>query len=80
MNYDDDTIKNNIDSTNSNSIHAMLKSRESVLSLDDVNLNGININNCSIEVKWDGNKLKYDMITRWGKYELRCEMEVIHSA
>jgi len=40
----------------------------------------ININICSIELKWDGKKLKYDMITRWDKYEYRCEMEEIYSA
>jgi len=26
----------------------------------------ININNCSIELKWDSKQLKEDMITRWG--------------
>jgi len=36
----------------------------------------ININICSIELKWDGKKLKYDMITRLGEYEWRCEMEI----
>jgi len=29
----------------------------------------ININICSIEIKSDVKKLKYDMITRWGEYE-----------
>jgi len=29
----------------------------------------ININICSIELKWDGKILTYDMITRWGEYE-----------
>jgi len=29
----------------------------------------ININICSIELKWDGKKLNYDMIKRWGEYE-----------
>jgi len=30
----------------------------------------ININICSIILKWDGcKKLKYDMITRWDEYE-----------
>jgi len=43
-----------------------------------ININ-ININICSIELKWDGQKLKYDMIKRWGKYEYRYEMEVIYS-
>jgi len=28
-----------------------------------------NINICSIELKWDGKKLDYVMITRWGEYE-----------
>jgi len=29
----------------------------------------ININICSIELKWDGKRLNYDMIMRWGEYE-----------
>jgi len=29
----------------------------------------ININISFIELKWDGKKIKYDMITRWGEYE-----------
>jgi len=29
-----------------------------------------------MEVKCDGEKLKYEMITRWGKYEYHCDMEV----
>jgi len=29
----------------------------------------INISIYSIELKWDGIKLKYDMITRWDEYE-----------
>jgi len=39
-----------------------------------------NINICSIELKRDGKKLKYDMITRWGEYEWRYELEEIYSA
>jgi len=31
------------------------------------NINTINI--CSIELKWDGKRLKYDTKTRWDEYE-----------
>jgi len=34
----------------------------------NININ-INIKICSIELKWDDEKLKYDMITRWEEYE-----------
>jgi len=40
----------------------------------------IDINIYSLELKWDGKRLKYDMITRWGEYEKWCEMEEIYSA
>jgi len=38
---------------------------------DDCLIDNINtsINICSIELKWDGKKLKYDMITSWGEYK-----------
>jgi len=29
----------------------------------------INVNVCTIERKWNGKKLTYDTITRWGEYE-----------
>jgi len=35
----------------------------------DQNRTNINIYICSMELKWDGKKLKYDMITRWDEYE-----------
>jgi len=39
-----------------------------------------NINMCSIELKWDGKKLKYDMITRWEEYDQQYEMDEIYRA
>jgi len=39
----------------------------------------MNINICSMQLKWDmAKQQKYDMITRWGEYEFRFEMEVIY--
>jgi len=33
-----------------------------------------------MEIKFDGKKLNFDMITGWGQYKWQCDMEVIYSA
>jgi len=49
--------------------HIFLSLNDWVNSQETKHYINININICSVELKLDGKKLEYEIITRWGEYE-----------